>query len=272
MKTIIKPDTDLKFIDLTEVIKFKELIYIFAWRDISVKYKQSMIGVGWVILQPLATMIIFSYFFGKISKIPSQGISYSVFVLTGLVFWGLFSNIVSHSSNSMVDNENIIKKVYFPKIIIPFSSIISSLPDFCINLVVLFIFAAINRAEISPYSLIYIFVGFIITSIFALGFGLILSATNVRFRDVRYALPFVLQVLMYTSPIIFPLNIISKSNQLIIALNPLSSAIDTARHSFMSNQALEPVYLLISATSATFIVILGLLYFQKTQKFFSDIV
>lgn len=255
-----------------ELLRYKELLFIFAWRDISVKFKQSILGIGWVVIQPLATMVIFSYFFGKVSKIPSQGIPYSVFVLTGLVFWGLFSNIINHSSNSMIDNENIIKKVYFPKIIIPLSSIVSSLPDFMINITVLLIVVVITKTPISIFAPIYIFISFMLTITYALGLGLIFSSANVKFRDVRYALPFVLQLLMFVSPVVFPLDIVSPSNQMVMSLNPLSSAIDLSRHIFMENGTINIPLVLVSTLSTFCILFLGILLFQKTERFFADLV
>lgn len=271
MKLIIKPDSQRRFLDFAEIIRFRELIYIFAWRDISVKYKQSIIGIGWVILQPLATMIIFSYFFGKISKIPSQGMAYPVFVLCGLVLWGLFSAIVTHSSNSMVDNENIIKKVYFPKLVIPLSSIVSTTPDFIINLLTLIVISVYFGTSFTMQSPLYLLLSILLTVSFAVGLGLILSSANVRFRDVRYALPFVLQMLMFTSPIIFPINILSAQNQIIMAVNPLATAIDLLRHSFI-HESPNMLNIFISLISSSVFLVTGLYVFHKTERLFADLV
>lgn len=271
MKTLITPNDSLKLLNVAELYKYRELIYIFAWRDISVKYKQSILGIGWVLVQPIATMLIFSFFFGKVSKIPSEGIIYPVFVLCGLVLWGLFSSIVGHSSNSMVDNENILKKIYIPKIIIPLSSILVALPDLLINLLLFLVICLLYRVSFSPFTLVYLLSSVILTVFFALGLGLLLSSANVKFRDVRYALPFVLQVLMFTSPIIFPMSILSSNNQILMAFNPLSTAIDLLRRSLTSTMP-NLQLLAVSVVSSTLILTLGLYSFQKTEKFFADLV
>ena len=191
---IIKPKKSLLFIDLIEMWRYRDLLFIFAWRDIKVRYKQTMLGVGWAILQPIVTMVVFTIFFGNLAKIPSGKMPYSLFVLCGLVFWSFFSNALSHASNSMVDNESIVKKVYFPKLILPLSAIITSSIDLAINFLILMIFATVLGFIPSLWILIVIPLALILASITIAGMSLFLASFNVKYRDVRYILPFFIQI------------------------------------------------------------------------------
>jgi lipopolysaccharide transport system permease protein len=269
---IIKPKRSWQLIDFIELWQYRELLYIFAWRDVKVRYKQTALGILWVIFQPLVSMIIFTVFFGNLAKIPSGNLPYSLFVLSGLVFWNFFSTALSHSSDSMVSNEHILKKVYFPKIILPCSSIVTSFVDLVINLLILFIFALLIGFVPNVLALIVIPFAILLTSITAVGIGLFLSSFNVKYRDVRYVLPFFIQILLFLTPVIYPLSIVTDRNKLIMALNPMTSVVESVRMIFSQAQVLNPVLILISMLSSVIILFFGLWYFQRTERFFADIV
>lgn len=269
---IIKPKDTNFLLDIVEVIRYRELLYIFAWRDIKVRYKQTLLGIAWAVLQPIITMIVFTVFFGNLAKIPSGDMPYSLFVLCGLVFWTFFSNALSHASNSMIDNENIVKKIYFPKVILPISAIVTSGIDFVINFVVLIIFALYLGFIPSPLIIIVVPITLILASLTIAGMGLFLASFNVKYRDVRYILPFFIQILMFLTPVIYSLSIVSPRNRFFMALNPMTTVIESVRSVFSRSQMIDSTLILISVVSAIFIFIFGLWYFRRTERFFADIV
>jgi lipopolysaccharide transport system permease protein len=217
-------------------------------------------------------MIIFTVFFGNLAKIPSGNLPYSFFVFCGLVYWTFFSSALANSSNSMVENEQLIKKVYFPKIILPLSSIVTSSIDFAINLFLLIVFAIILKINFHWNILLVMPLGVLLTAFTAGGIGLFLSSFNVKYRDVRYILPFFIQLMMFLTPVIYPLNILSPRNRWIMALNPMSSVIESVRLAFSNGHFLNIGYILISLASAICVFVVGYLYFKKTERFFADIV
>lgn len=272
MELRIKPKSSLFFINLKEIWLYRELFYIFAWRDIKVRYKQTFLGVAWAIFQPLVSMIIFTVFFGNFAKIPSGDLPYPLFVLIGLVFWTFFSGALTHASNVLVENENIIKKVYVPKIVLPLSSIVTAGVDFLVNLIMLIIVALIFGKVPPLLTLFIIPFGFLITAIAASGLGLFLSAVNVKYRDVRYILPFFIQIMIFLTPVIYPSSILDPSHRLLYALNPMVGIIENVRAIFSGSIGLNYLTLGISSLSAIFIFFIGLIYFNKTEKFFADII
>lgn len=271
-KIVIQPKSSLELIDLGEIIRFRELLYIFAWRDIKVRYKQTVLGVLWVVLQPLIMTFIFTIFFGRMAQISSGELPYSLFVLSGLVFWTFFSGSLTHASNCMVENENIVKKVYFPKVILPLSSVLTGLVDLIINLFLLFIFAAVigylprlSAVVIFPFAIS-------VATVTAFGLGLFLSAVNVKYRDVRYILPFFIQLLLFVTPVIYPLTNVSEQNRYIMAVNPMSLVVELVRFSLSANYQIYPSLIVVSVFSSIAFLILGLWYFDRTQRFFADII
>lgn len=269
---IIRPKKIWSLTDIKEVWQYRDLFYIFAWRDIKVRYKQTTLGVLWVIFQPLITMLIFTVFFGNLAKIPSGKLPYPLFVLIGLIFWNYFSAVLTHASSSMIENENIIKKVYFPKIILPLSSLVTSLVDLGINLVMLSVFGLILGFIPSVLILIAIPFGIVITAMTAGGLGLFLASVNVKYRDVRYILPFFIQILLFLTPVIYSVDNLSVRNKYIMAANPISSVIESIRRIYAGGELIHPSILFISFISAAVILIGGWWYFRKTEQFFADIV
>lgn len=271
MEYIIKPEKKIK-IGLSELWQYRELFYFFSWRDIKVKYKQTFFGFAWAVLQPLLMMMVFSYFFGKILKVPSDDLPYPVFVFSGLLLWNLFSAGISNSGNSMITNSNIIKKIYFPRLIIPLSSVIVALFDF---LMALIIYAAILiyfriSFRIDKF-LLFFPLSIFLTVIATLGTGCFLAALNVKYRDVRYVIPFLLQALLFITPVIYPVSIFNNSwAKFIMALNPMTGSIVLFR-SVLTDQQPEWSIVFTGICSAGFLLIAGLLYFRKTESYFADI-
>lgn len=271
-ETIIRPYEKWRLLDIREIWHYRELFYIFAWRDIKIRYRQTLIGIIYVVLQPIASMLIFTVFFGNLAKIPSGSLPYSVFVLTGLVFWNFFSGALTRISNSMLDNVDIITKVYFPKIILPLAAIITFFIDFLINLVILLILAAF-LGNIPNIRIVYILpLMVLLMSITVAGIGLLLASINVKYRDIKNILPFVIQIMLFLTPIIYPLTIMRGSNRLIMALNPMTTVVEVMRTSFTRDMNINPVIIFISIISAFSVLLIGLWYFRKTEKFFADIV
>ena len=269
---IIKPRTNPLAIDFAELWRYRELFVIFAWRDIKVRYKQTFLGGAWAIFQPLVSTFIFTIFFGRLAKIPSGVLPYSLFVLCGLVFWNFFSGALTHASSSLIENENIVKKVYFPRLILPLSSIITSFIDFMISLVMMLIFSFILGFFPSIMFVPILLLGVLVASIGAGGLGLFLSAFNVKYRDVRYILPFFIQTMLFLTPVIYPTAIVSNTNKYIMALNPMTGVIEAIRVTVAGVGNIDWLLLGLSAASAVVFFIIGLIYFRQTEAFFADIV
>lgn len=268
---IIKPKSPWMLVDIDEIIRYRELFYIFAWRDLKVRYKQTVLGAFWAVFQPLSQTFVFTVFFGNLAGIPSGELPYPIFVLTGLVFWGFFSGVTNAASGSLIENENIVKKVYFPRMILPLSKIVVGSVDFIISFVLFLIALMIFGVVPSTDSFWVIPYGFVVSSVAASGLGLLLSAVNVKYRDVRYALPFFLQLLIFVTPVIYPSNAVRPSLQLVIALNPMTGVIESIRAA-VSGANIDMFTLGISTLAAIVIFIVGLIYFRSTEKFFADIV
>jgi len=269
---IIRPKPKWQLVDLEEIWRYRELFFVFTWRDIKIRYRQTILGVVYVIFQPVVNMVIFTVFFGNLAKIPSGNLPYALFVLIGLVYWNFFSGALSRASDSMVSNESMIRKVYFPKIILPLSEIVTFLFDFVINFILLIIFAAVLGYYPNLWILIILPLSVILTSCTIAGVSLFLSSLNVKYRDVRNVLPFLIQIILFLTPVIYPLSIVSDRNKHIMALNPMTSVVETMRLAFQSNPVFNPILILISVFSALFFLYLGLWYFQKTERYFADIV
>jgi len=269
---IIRAKPTWQLLDMEELWRCRELFFILAWRDIRIRYKQTVIGVAWALFQPLINMIIFSFFFGKVANIPSGNLPYPLFVLCGLVYWTFFSNALTNASNSLIINEDIIKKVYFPKMIAPIAAIGPAFLEFGINLILLFIVAFWYVKIPSPFALLVIPLTLFVTCTTTVGLGLFLSAVNVKYRDVRFILPFFIQLLLFVSPIIYPTTILLKTHLYLVALNPMTGVVDAVRTVMSGNTAFNYPILAISCVSSVVILLVGLFYFNKTERFFADII
>lgn len=267
----IKPQPKWYFIDFKELWHFRELFFIFAWRDVKVRYKQTLVGVGWVIFQPLVNTFIFTIFFGNFAKIPSGSLPYPLFVLLGLIFWGFFSTSLSHAANSFVENTAILGKVYFPREILPLSSIAVGGIDFVVSFIMFFIVACFYRVHFSLAFAAMVVIGLLITIVASSGLGLLLASINVKYRDVRYILPYFLQIMIFVTPVIYPLNIMRPAFQQIVLLNPMAGVIDGLRSALSSGQIINPGGLFFALGSSLVLFFLSVLYFRKTQSFFADL-
>lgn len=269
--TIIKPKKTFSWNDLKEIWQYKELLYFFTWRDIKVRYKQTAIGVLWAIFQPFMTMVVFSVFFGGFAKMPSDGIPYPIFVYTGLLLWQFFSSALSETSNCLISNQAIITKVYFPRLILPISSVATKLVDFAIASVILVGLMAYYNYLPNLTGLLIIPLLLLITFMASVGLGLFLAAINVKYRDVRYALPFFIQILLFVTPVIYPASIAGKYSW-ILAMNPMTGVIKAARAAILGNAPINWELLLISGVACLIMLIIGIIYFKKTERYFADIV
>ena len=268
---IIEPTRALS-LNVRELWQYRELFYFFTWRDIKVKYKQTLLGVVWVVLQPVMTVLIFSLFFGRALKVPSEGIDYPVFVFSGLLLWTVFSSGISNAGNSMVANAQIIKKIYFPRLIIPIASILVSLFDFLVSFFVFLVLLIVYGTRINiGQALLYWPVAILLMIIGTLGLSCWLAALNVKYRDFRYIIPFFIQALLFLTPVIYPLSIIDNPwINTILSLNPMYGPIMIFRLPFIAG---SPDLLLIelSIGSSFLLALTGIFYFRKTEAYFADL-
>lgn len=269
--TVIRPKKTFSWNDIKELWQYRELLYFFSWRDLKVRYKQTTIGVLWAILQPFLTMIVFTVFFGKLAGIPSDGVPYPIFVYTGLLFWQFFSGALSETSASLIANRSIITKVYFPRLLLPISSVITKFIDFLIAAVILV--AMMVYYDYTPYlqGLLLIPLLLVITFFASAGLGLFLSALNVKYRDVRYALPFFIQILLFVTPVIYPASIAGKYSK-ILALNPMTGVIQTARAALLGATEINWALLSTSAIACFVMLVIGVIYFKKIERYFADVI
>lgn len=268
---VIEPPKKWAPIEFGEIWKYRELLYFLTWRDIKLRYKQTALGVAWAILQPLLTMVIFSIVFGQLAKLPSGGIPYPIFTYTALLPWQLFAFALSSSSNSLVGNQNLISKVYFPRLIIPFSSVIAGVLDFGIAFLVLLGMMLFYGIHISSAILILpLFL--VLTLASAMAVGLWLSALNVQYRDVRYAVPFLTQIWMYATPIAYSGELIPEKWRWLYSLNPMVGVVEGTRWVLLGKSSLDTLSLGISAVAVVVFFISGLYYFKRLEATFADVI
>ena len=255
-----------------DIWRYRELFWFLSWRDILVRYKQTAIGVAWSVLRPFLTMIVFTIIFGKIAKLPSDGVPYPIMVFAAMLPWQFFSNSLSECSNSLIDNAKLLTKVYFPRLVVPASAVIVSLVDFFISLVILgFLMIWYGFSPDWRFFMLPLFLGLAFTASF--GFGLWFAALNVKFRDFRYVVPFIVQFGLYVSPVGFASSVIPEKWRLIYSLNPMVGVIDGFRWAILGGKAelYWPGFLL--STALTFLVfLLGLRYFRNTERSFADVI
>lgn len=256
---------------LREFWHYRELFYFLVWREVKIRYKQTVLGGTWAIIQPFFTMIVFTLFFGRLAKMPSDGIPYPIFSYSALLPWIYFSVALANAGNSLISNANLITKVYFPRATIPASAVLSGLVDFGIASVVLLGLMGYYRVQPSWELLLWpVLIAPLV--LLAIGVGMILAALNVRYRDIRYAIPFCIQLWLFVTPIIYPTSIIPERFRILSAFNPLSGIIEAFRASLLPSRYIDWPLLGISAFMTLFIFALGTIYFRKTERTFADIV
>jgi lipopolysaccharide transport system permease protein len=267
--TVIQPSNKWKLLDLKEIWNYRELLYAFVKRDVTAKYRQTFVGAGWAIIQPFMTMVIFSFFFGKLAKMPSDGVPYPIFSYAGLLLWTYFSNALSGAANSMVGASGLITKVYFPRIIVPLATTLQFMIDYFVATIILFVMMFIYHVPLTIGLLGLPFIVFF-TWLLAAGSGFILTAINVRYRDVQYIVPFFISLLMYVTPVIYPASVADRF-RFILAINPMTGLIETHRALILS-QPIPWNELGLSIVYTLIIFIVGSLYFKKVERGFADVI
>lgn len=253
-----------------ELWQYRELFYFFSWRDIKIKYKQTVFGFLWAVLQPLMMMVIFTFFFGKALKIPSQDLPYPVFVFSGLLLWNMFSSGLTNAANSMVSNAAIIKKIYFPRLIIPVSSTVVALFDFLMAFTLFIPLLLLYKQSVSLQAVWCWPIAISISMIATLGPGSWLAALNVKYRDFRYVIPFLIQVLFFLTPILYPVALIGHPVlRYLLAASPMYAAVELFRFPLTGSMP-DPLLVTISLLSGFVLLIVGLFYFKRTEDFFAD--
>lgn len=268
---VIRPGRGWLHLNLGDLWHFRELLYFLAWRDIKVRYKQTVLGVAWVILQPVLTMLIFTLIFGRIAGLPSEGVPYPVFVFTGLVPWQLFAYALTQSSASLVADQNLVTKIFFPRLIIPVASVIAGLLDFCISLAVLLCLLFIYQIPLTWRVLTLPLFGFL-ALLTAIAVGIWLSALNVQYRDVRYALPFLTLFWMYATPIAYSSTLIPTEWRFLYSLNPMVGVVDGFRWALLGVENSSGSVVLVSLSIVILLLVGGLVYFKRMEDQFADVI
>jgi len=268
---VIRPSRGWSALNLADLWHYRELIYFLTWRDIKVRYKQTVLGAAWAIIQPFFTMVVFSVFFGRLARIPSDGLPYPIFAYCALLPWQLFAHALTESSNSLVANERLITKVYFPRLIIPISAVLAGLVDFLIAFVVLI--AMMIYYQVKPTLAVWTVPLFVMLAVgTALGVGMWLSALNVQYRDVRYTIPFLTQIWLFATPVAYSSTLIPESWRALYGLNPMAGVVEGFRWALLGKAEGPGALLAVSVTIVILILIGGLYYFRRMEKTFADVV
>ena len=267
----IRPVSGGVRLNLGDLWEYRELLYFLVWRDLKVRYKQTVLGAAWAIIQPLLLMLVFTVFFGRLIGVPSEGLPYSIFAYTALLPWQLFARALSDASVSLVANERVITKVYFPRLLVPAAAVISSLVDFAIAFVLLL--GMMLFYGVYPGSAIIALPVFILLALIAaLGVGFWLSALNVIYRDVRYTLPFLTQLWMFATPVVYPSSLVPREWWFLYSLNPMVGVVEGFRWSLLGKAAPSETMLVVSAAAVLFIFGAGIVYFGRMEQTLADVI
>src|SRR6476620_10841115 len=270
-KLIIEKRIGLFDVGWSELWEYRELLYALVVRELKLRYKQTAIGVAWVLLQPLVAMLIFTVIFGGLAKMPSDGVWYPAFALTALLPWTYFSQAVTRAGGALVGNANLVNKIYFPRILLPLSTIIAPLVDFALCLVLLFgllVYAGIPLT----WKLATLPIFILISMISAMGVSLVVSATNVKYRDVGHAIPFVMQIWMFASPIVYPVSLVPEQWRFIYGLNPMAGVIEGFRWALLGQTAPDPMVMAASFIVFVVFLLVSLVYFRQMERQFADVI
>jgi len=272
---VIEPTHGWVSLRLQELWQYRELLYFLIWRDLKVRYKQTILGAVWVVLQPVVSMVVFSFLFGRLLKVPSGDVPYSIFIFTGLLPWNYFANSLRRSSMSLVGSANLITKVYFPRLNIPIAGVLSGLVDFAVAFIVLIGLMTFHRLTPTP-NFVFLPAFLLLAVLTALGFGLWLSALNVRFRDVNHLIPFLIQVWMYITPVIYSSILIPQQFHFLLALNPMTGVVEAFRWAllggYMSDTKPPGPLVAVSFVITLLVFVSGIAFFRRTERTFADIV
>jgi lipopolysaccharide transport system permease protein len=268
--TVIEPQKGWQLVDWKELIRYKDLFYFLVLRGLKAKYAQSVLGLGWAIIQPLFSVLVFTIIFGNLARIDSDGVNYSLFSLCGLVPWSYFAGTLSESSASLISNANMITKVYFPRLVLPISSAFSKLVDMSISFCILIGFMIYFQVVPTVYVFMIPYLIFIMM-LSALGLGLILSSLAVQYRDVKHALGFAVQIMMYAAPVIYPASKVPDQYQFIYSLNPMVGVIEGFRSALLGTNPMPWNYIITGSIVAALLAITGAFYFKKMERTFADV-
>ena len=268
---VIEPPRGWTSLGLRELWAYRELLYFLTWRDVKVRYKQTALGASWAILQPVATMVVFSLFFGRMASMPSDGVPYPLFSFAALVPWTFFSNGLTNSANSVVNSQNLVSKIYFPRLAIPIATVLSGLVDFVLAFVVLL--GLMTYYGVTPTLRVLWLVPLVVLAcVAALGVGLWLAALNVQYRDVRYAVPFLAQLWLFATPIAYPSSLLGEPWRTVYGLNPMAGVVEGFRWALLGTGPAPGPMVLVSTAAALLALLGGALYFRRTEQTFADIV
>lgn len=269
--TIIRPSRGWVSLNLRDLWHYRELLYFLTWRDVKVRYKQTVLGAAWAIIQPFFTMVVFSLFFGKLAKVPSDDIPYPIFSYAALVPWTFFANGLSQSSASLVEGANLIKKVYFPRLVVPISAVIAGGVDFVLAFVVL-LGMMLFYGIVPTTAVVWLPLLLLLALVTSLGVGLWLTAMNVQFRDVRYALPFLVQAWMFATPIAYPSSLLNEPWRTLYGINPMAGVVEGFRWALLGTETASGPIIFVSALVAVGLLVSGAFYFRRMEKTYADVV
>jgi lipopolysaccharide transport system permease protein len=267
----IRPKRGWQPLDLKELWQYRELMYFLSWRDIKVRYKQTALGAAWAVIQPLMTMVVFSIFFGLLAKMPSDGIPYPLFAYAALVPWTFFANSLTQASNSLLQNPNMLKKIYFPRLVMPISSVMSVAVDFVFAFIVL-IAMMLFYGILPTVNIVWLPFLLLLALVTAMGVGLWLSAVNVQYRDVRYVIPFLIQIWLFATPVAYPSSLLSEPWRTLYGLNPMVGVVEGFRWALLGTETAPGTAVLVSSFMAGMLLVSGTFYFRRMEKTFADIV
>jgi lipopolysaccharide transport system permease protein len=269
--TVIEPSSGWRALNVRELWRFRELLYFLTWRDVKVRYKQTAIGIFWAVLQPLLTMLVFSLLFGRLAKIPSDNIPYPIFAYSGLLPWTFFATALSMAGLSLVANANMVSKIYFPRLLMPTAAVLATTIDFAIAFIVLLVLmlgygiAPGIAALTLPLFLMLAFMT-------VLGVSLWLSALNVKYRDVRYVIPFLVQIWLFMTPVLYPSSMLPSQWRLVYGLNPMAGVVEGFRWSLLGTEAAPGGMILVSTSMVLLLFVGGLFYFRRLEREFADVI
>jgi lipopolysaccharide transport system permease protein len=269
--TVVRPSSGWITLNLAELWQYRELLYFMTWRDVKVRYKQTVLGAAWAILQPFFTMVVFSLFFGRLAGVPSDGLPYPVFAFAALVPWQMFANGLNQSSASMVTGANLIKKVYFPRLVLPISAVLSGGVDFLLAFAVLLGMMA-WFGVVPTAAILWLPFLVLLALVTALGAGLWLTAMNVQFRDVRHALPFLVNAWMFATPIAYPSSLLPEPWRSLYGLNPMAGVVEGFRWALLGTDTAPGAIIWVSALAALVLLVSGAFYFRRLERSFADVI
>jgi lipopolysaccharide transport system permease protein len=269
-RIVIRPSRGWVSFKLREVWEYRELLYFLVWRDVKIRYKQTFFGVAWAVIQPLLAMVVFTVFFGELARLPSEGVPYPLFAFCALLPWQLFANSMNSSASSIVASQSLIKRVYFPRLIVPTASVLEGLPDFCIAFLVLL--GMMAYYGVAPTAnIVFLPLLLLLALLTALAVGLWLSAINVQYRDVRYTLPFLTQIWLFATPIAYSSSLVPEEWRALYGLNPMAGVVDGFRWALLGRESAPGPMIFVSAAVVLLVLVGGLAYFRRMERSFADI-